>query len=45
MFKGKDKNGREQYFIKNVDGSNLKVVETNNSFFSPVMSSEDSAFI
>lgn len=43
VFKGKDKNGREQYFIKNVDGSNLKVVETNNSFFSPVMSSEDSA--
>lgn len=42
VFKGKDKNGREQYFIKNVDGSNLKVVETNSNFFSPVMGQGDS---
>lgn len=42
VFKGKDKNGREQYFIKNSDGSNLKVVETNSNFFSPVMGQGDS---
>lgn len=43
VFKATDEEGGEQYFIKKSDGSNLKVVETNNSFFSPVMSSEDSA--
>lgn len=43
VFKAKNKDGIEHYFIKNADGSNLKVVETSSGFFSPVMNPEDSA--